>query len=195
MSEAEAKAMIGHVGTGTIETDRLILRRYEMRDADDMFANWVTDPEVSRFWSWEPHRDIAQTRAILREWITAYENLETYHWVIVLKETTRAIGYLYLSEIDNAQGSCSVHYLLGRKFWNNGFATEACGAAVKFAFGIGFDKILSRHHADNPASGRVMQKCGMRPTGTQFRRFADCARISGDYRFYEITRNDWLRRE
>lgn len=47
-------AMLHHVGTQRLETDRLILRRYDVADADDMFRNWVTDPEVSRFWGWTP---------------------------------------------------------------------------------------------------------------------------------------------
>lgn len=58
-----------HIGTKQLETERLILRRYRMEDADDMFANWVTDPEVVRFWDWKPHQDIAETKSLLRSWI------------------------------------------------------------------------------------------------------------------------------
>lgn len=50
--------MLNHVGTQTIETNRLILRRYDSKDATDMFYNWVTDPAVSRFWGWKPHENI-----------------------------------------------------------------------------------------------------------------------------------------
>ena len=58
-----------HIGTQTIETDRLLLRKYEITDSDDMFRNWVTDPEVSRFWCWKPHGNIDETKLLLQGWI------------------------------------------------------------------------------------------------------------------------------
>ena len=61
--------MLNHVGTQQLETDRLILRRHKMTDADDMYRNWVTDPEVCRFWQWKPHKNIDETKALLAGWI------------------------------------------------------------------------------------------------------------------------------
>lgn len=52
--------MLNHVGTQIIETNRLLLRKHEITDAEDMFRNWVTDSEVSRFWGWEPHKNIKE---------------------------------------------------------------------------------------------------------------------------------------
>lgn len=86
--------MLNHVGTQTLETTRLILRRYEAADADDMFRNWVTDPEVSKFWGWKPHENIEETKALLAGWIEDYHHLETYHWVIILKSISQAVGYI-----------------------------------------------------------------------------------------------------
>jgi len=178
-----------HVGTLNIETDRLVLRRYRMTDAEDMFRNWVTEQEVSRFWSWEPHRDMEETRSVLSHWISEYASLKTYHWVIVLKETRQAIGYLFLDEIDDADQSVSVHFLLSRTFWNQGIATEACKSVLEFAFSVlGVERVHSRHHTENPASGKVLRKCGMQYVRTSYRDFPDCQRISGNYLIYEVTR-------
>lgn len=178
-----------HVGTQTIETERLILRKYEMTDAEDMFRNWVTDPEVSRFWGWKPHKDIRETKSLLSGWINEYSSLNTYHWVIVLKNIVQAVGYIYLNEIDEADQSVSIHYLLSRALWNQGIVTEACKSILEFAFKmIGVEKIHSRHHVDNPASGKVLQKCGMQYVQTAYKRFPDCEKISGDYCIYEITK-------
>ena len=177
-----------HVGTQTIETDRLILRKYEMTDANDMFQNWVTDPEVSRFWSWEPHKDILETKSLLSGWIHEYTDLRTYHWVIVLKNTLQAVGYIYLNEINEADQSVSVHFLLSRKLWNQGIVTEACKSVLEFAFNtIDVKRIHSRHHIDNPASGKVLRKCGMQYVQTTYMHYPDCEQISGNYCFYEIT--------
>ena len=146
--------MLCHRGTQTLETERLILRQYRLDDADDMFANWVTDREVTRFWGWEPHREIAQTKSRLQGWIDDYQRSDNYHWVIESKEKSEAIGYIYLSEFDEIDG-CAVHYLLSRKFWNQGLMTEACGRVLSFAFAeVEVKKINSRHHEKNrPAVG------------------------------------------
>lgn len=175
-----------HIGTKTLETERLILRRYNMEDADDMFANWVTDSEVSHFWDWEPHKDISVTKALLKEWIQEYEHPDYYHWVIVCKSNMQAIGYIYLDSINNATHSAAVHYLLSRSYQNQGFMSEACKRVIDFALHeAGFSKIHSYHHCQNPASGKVMQKCGMTFTKTEYRA-ANSDQLCGDYHYYEI---------
>ena len=184
--------MINHMGTKTIESKRLNLRKHEITDADDMFRNWVTDPEVSRFWGWLPHMNIEETKAVLAEWIEAYKKPETYHWIIVLKEISQAIGYIYLNEADDMDESLSVHFALSRKYWNQGIMTEACKAVLGFAFSdLHVKRVRSRHHVDNPASGAVMKKSGMRYMTTAYKTVPDCEQISGDYCFYEITANEW----
>jgi len=180
--------MINHLGTVTIETNRLILRKHELADADDIFRNWANDPEVSRFWSWEPHKNIDQTKSLLAGWIEDYGKIDTYHWIIELKEISQTIGYIYLNEFDDTDASASVHFALSRKFWGQGIMTEACKAVFDFAFSaLRIKKINSRHHVANPASGAVMQKCGMRHMKTEYRNVPDCEQISGNYCYYEIT--------
>jgi len=175
-----------HTGTIKLETRRLILRRYEQTDADEMFQNWVADPEAARFWSWEPHKDIQQTRSLLAEWIREYDKCRYYHWVITLKETHQAIGYIYLADVDDDACSASVHYLIGRKYWNQGLASEALTEVLSFAMNeVGFLSVFSWHHIDNPASGRVMEKCGMHFVRQEYRS-SETAGLSGSYRYYEM---------
>uniref|UniRef100_UPI004056EB02 GNAT family N-acetyltransferase n=1 Tax=Acetatifactor sp. TaxID=1872090 RepID=UPI004056EB02 len=177
-----------HIGTKLLETERLILRRYRMQDADDMFANWVTDSEVARFWDWETHKEIGTTQALLKQWINEYEKFDYYHWIIVCKSNMQAIGYIYLNAIDDSNCSAEVHYLLSRAYWNQGIMSEACKRVIEFAFhDVGFRKIHSYHHCDNPASGRVMQKCGMTFIRAESREM-DNPRLSGEYHYYEVER-------
>ena len=181
-----------HLGTETIETARLVLRKHEMTDADDMFRNWVTDPEVSRFWGWQPHKNIEETKSLLAGWVEEYQKIETYHWIIVLKEISQAIGYIYLNEFNDITETASVHFALSRKYWNQGIMTEACTAVFDFAFSaLQLKSINSRHHIENPASGMVMKKCGMRYLKTAYKDVPDCEQISGDYFYYEISIEDW----
>lgn len=98
-----------HIGTKPLETERLALRRFRMADAGDIFANWAADPEVTRFWGWEPHPDITMTQSLLKQWIRQYEDAAYYHWAIVCKANSQAIGYIYLNSICPADASAAVH--------------------------------------------------------------------------------------
>jgi Acetyltransferases, including N-acetylases of ribosomal proteins len=179
--------MLNHMGTKTLETNRLFLRQHEMTDADDMYRNWVTDPEVCRFWSWEPHKSIDETKSLLKGWIENYVRPDNYHWIIVLKNISQAIGYIYFSDVDDTNNSLSVHFALSRRYWNQGIMTEACKCVINFAFDVlGAEKIHSRHHTDNPASGEVLEKSGMEHVEIMNANFFDCERLSGEYFCYEI---------
>ena len=110
----------------------------------------------------------------------------------MLKSSLQAIGYIYLADIDETDNSVSVHYALSRKHWNQGLMTEACKSIIDFAFTVlGAQKVHSRYHIDNPASGRVLQKSGMQYIRTAYRQIEGCERISGDYCYYEIKLEDW----
>lgn len=74
-------------GTKTLETDRLILRQFKLEDAESMFNNWASDPEVTRFLTWQVHSDVNATRELLKDWISRYTDLSYYNWIIELKES------------------------------------------------------------------------------------------------------------
>jgi len=92
---------------------------------------------------------------------------EAYVLAICQKETERLIGTVEL--VANKQHHrAELSYWIGRNFWNQGFATEAAGGIVTFGFTeLGFARITSQHFARNPASGRVLEKIGMRFEGTR----------------------------
>ena len=66
-------------GTKTIETERLILRRLVIEDAEDMYKNWASDPKVNTFMTWPMHTDISVSKALLENWISRYEDGRTYN--------------------------------------------------------------------------------------------------------------------
>ena len=55
-----------HAGTQTIETERLLLRPLTPEDAPMMYANWANDPDVTRWLRWEPHKNVDETRELLK---------------------------------------------------------------------------------------------------------------------------------
>ena len=158
---------MNHKGTITLETQRLILRRYMPEDADAMFRNWVNDPEVTRFLTWRPHGSIDLTRKISLSDISKYYSLSHYQWAIVLKTLNEPIGGINVVKIDETCKCFEVAYRIGKAWWNQGFASEALSSVIKFLFEqVGANRIAAAHDTRNPNSGKVMLKCGMSYEGT-----------------------------
>ena len=80
--------MLIHKGTEKIETERLILRRYELSDAEAIFYHWTSDEIIV----WEPHKTVEQTENELINWVKDYNRIDFYEWGIELKETGQIIG-------------------------------------------------------------------------------------------------------
>ena len=102
-------------------------------------------------------------------------------WAIVLRETGEAIGCIgyythATSNIDIGTHDCEVGYWLGRPYWNRGICTEALRLMVDYCVNVmHFDNIYADHFTGNPASGRVMEKCGFVDTG----RLNRCSQLLG----------------
>ena len=73
-------------GTQTIETHRLILRQFRLEDAEDMFAAWASDPDVTRFLTWPAHTSEDITRMVLTDWISRYGDGSFFNWAIEWKD-------------------------------------------------------------------------------------------------------------
>ena len=84
--------MLTHKGTQTIETSRLLLRKAVREDAEAMFRNWASDPEVTKYLTWPTYEKVETAYQILDLWASEYEKPDYYQWMIVLKvraSTTR----------------------------------------------------------------------------------------------------------
>ncbi len=153
---------MNHVGTQQLETSRLILRKFRIKDAPIMFQNWANDPEVTRYVTWLPHGKVSVTQSLLEEWTARYSEPDTYHWCIVDKNRKEAIGDISVVRISERDSCCEIGYCLSRQFWGQGIMTEAYSAVLKFLFEtVGFHRVEAKHVDENPASGKVMKKCGM----------------------------------
>ncbi len=158
--------MLNHTGTVPLETERLILRRFTMDDIDDMYQNWASDPEVTRYLSWLPHGNRAITQRVIGGWIESYENLESYQWAIMLKTGRKLIGSISIVEISNLHQRCEVGYCMSKAYWNQGIMTEALKGLIRHLFEtVGMQRVQAIHHIANPASGKVMQKAGLQYEG------------------------------
>ncbi|MBK5242810.1 GNAT family N-acetyltransferase [Clostridium sp.] len=179
--------MVSHAGTTYLETERLILRRFIESDAEDMFNNWASDSEVTKFLTWPNHGSVKISREIINTWINSYKDIENYQWAIELKESKSVIGSASLMDIDNHNEHCEIGYCLGQSFWNKGIMTEAFLKIIDFAFcDLGFQRITGRHEVDNTASGCVMEKCGLAYEGTLRKILKNNKGILVDCKYYSI---------
>lgn len=199
-----------HTGTQTIETPRLMLRRLLPEDAPAMYRNWASDPAVTRYLRWEPHKSPAETYALLTAWSVLYQNPDYYQWAIVERADGEVIGTISLADgrpgepeavraweergADLSQGIWEPGYCIGRPWWNRGYTTEALQAVVDYWFGKADGSWLACCHAmENPASGAVMQKAGF-----VYHHDAVYHKFDGtpvDCRVYRLTRAEWSARK
>lgn len=139
----------------TLETNRLILRALSVDDAPAVFE-WVSDPIVTRFM---PYNTYTHVETVV-EWLRSVE-AETilYNFGFVRKTDGKLIGS---GSIGPKDGAWTFGYNFRHDCWNQGYATEAAREMVRFARDEkGATAFTASHAVDNPASGRVMEKCGL----------------------------------
>lgn len=155
-----------HLGTQMMATERLTLRRFTPEDAESMFYNWSSDPEVTRYLTWEPQESVESTEAYLEQWESEYENSETYRWAIELNDTEQPIGVIEVISMDERIGSAEVSFRVGKEYWHHGYASEALTEIIRFLMGeAGFGRVWAKADVANVHAGEVMEKCGMLPEG------------------------------
>lgn len=156
-----------HLGTITLETERLVLRRFTIDDAESAFKNWTSSDNVTKFLRWETHKDISVTRDYINFQLENYKKNGVYDWAIELKELGEPIGSMGAVDVNDNIGAVEIGYCIGEKWWRQGITSEALAAVIKFFFEkVGVNRIWSEHDVNNPNSGRVMLKCGLKYEGT-----------------------------
>jgi len=183
--------MLTHKGTQTMETPRLILRRGVREDAEPMFHNWASDPEVTKYLTWSTYENVESAYTILDLWISEYGKLNFYQWMIELKELGQPIGSISVVRQNDRVEEAEIGYCIGSQWWHKGIMTEALTAVIEYLFTeVGMNRIAARHDPNNPHSGGVMRKCGMKYEGTN----RACDRNNQgicDAAQYSILRSEW----
>ena len=147
----------------TIKTERLVLRRIEKRDLDDIFE-YSNDSEVSRYLLWSKHESKSETKAYLTRVIKKYKIGQFFDWGIEYEG--KMIGTCGFSKLDVLNDTAEIGYVLNRQFWGLGIAKEAASAIINFGFRtLSLLRIEARYIEDNLRSKRVLEKCGFTHEG------------------------------
>ena len=149
-----------------LQTERLTLRPWFESDADSLFK-YASDPDVGPRAGWAPHRSVEESLEIIR---TVF-NDALHTWAIVLKESDEPIGAMGYGpscecNLPAREGEPLVGYWVAKPYWNKGICTDALQLMLDHIRKTAdIRSLISGHFVDNPASGRVMEKCGFVPTG------------------------------
>ena len=176
----------------TIKTERLILRPYTMKDA----------LELQRLIG---ERDIAATTAnipypyeddMAEEWIEKlperFKKGESVELAIAHRQEGFLIGGIALMNMDKQSELAELGYWIGKPYWRNGYGTEAASAVLRYGFeAVGLNRIHAKYFKRNPASGRIMQKIGMKHEGSLRQHFKKWGKFE-DFEIYGILRSEYL---
>ena len=144
-----------------LETDRLLLRRMRVSDADDMYA-YARRADVTKYLTWSPHPNHAYTVDYLQYLASRYRVGDFYDWGVTLRESGRMIGTCGFTSFDLPHNAAQVGYVLNPEFWGQGIAPEALRAVLCFGFReLGLNRIEACYIRENARSRRVMEKVGM----------------------------------
>lgn len=166
--------MIKNQGTKYINTKRCKLRKFKIEDAQSFYNNVGSDEEVTKYVVWNKHSDINVTKRAILKWIENYQNDYVYYWAIELKESNEIIGSISCVNVDLKNKTCELGYVISSKFWNKGYATEIVDSVIKYlTIDEGYYTVYAQHLSLNPASGRVLEKCGMKYEGRLKNRMID----------------------
>ena len=158
-----------------MQTERLLLRRWEDADAEALFK-YASDPDVGTRAGWPPHQSVEDSLTVIKDIFQKYPM-----WAIVLKDTNEPIGSIgYLTQAESnipiGENDCEVGYWVAKPYWNKGICTEALRLLLDYCQNEKhFDNIWADYFTKNPASGRVMQKCGFEDTG----KLRQCSHLVG----------------
>lgn len=146
------------MNTPMLETERLILRKFTENDLEALFLI-LKDEEVNRFLPWFPMKNLEETREFYEERYAAqYAKAQGYAYAICLKEDDIPIGYIKVDMEEHHDFG----YGLRKEFWHRGIVTEAGKAVLEQVKKDGLTYITATHDKENPRSGNVMKKLGMK---------------------------------
>jgi len=185
---------IGWIDKGKIqpdlETDRLLLRPFELSDAPRV-KELAGDRAIADTTLNIPH---PYEDGMAEEWISThqpkFESGELANRAIVLESTGELIGAIGMT-VANRFNRAELGYWIGKEYWSQGYCTEGAKAMIGYGFReMGLHKIVASHLTRNPASGRVMQKIGMKKEAL----FQEHVIKWGKYEdvvYYGILRSEW----
>jgi len=141
-------------------TSRLLLRHWRLEDAEVLYM-LASDPEIGNMAGWKPHESVEESSEIID---TVFKDPDVY--AIVLRASNTPIGCIGLNRdpkiLKKAPKDAEIGYWLGRRYWKQGYATEAMEVMLAHAFSTGVTKVWAQCIEENGPSLELMKRCGFK---------------------------------
>ncbi len=171
---------------GAIETERLIIRRFQLGDWREVWE-YTSDPDVMKFLPEEPF-----TEEKAMGFVKSNMDSEPRHFPVILKSQDTVIGHMAFYNWFADSSTYEMGWVLNRRYHGQGYATEAARDLMKYGFmNLNLHRIIASCTLENKASQRVMERLGMRRQA----RLRKCIRIGGkwhDEYLYAILYKEWM---
>lgn len=165
----------------------IILRKFKMEDQQAIYE-YGSDPQTMKYLVWEGVKTLVEVEKIITEYYTVTPGV----YAIALLENNQCIGAIDI-RIVQEHDKASFGYVLHRKYWGQGYMTEALSLVLKHCFeDLKLQRVESTHYMGNDGSGKVMEKCGMKKEGVAIRE----VKVKGVYQdvvHYRILREEFLK--
>ncbi|MDX8046150.1 GNAT family N-acetyltransferase [Gracilibacillus sp. S3-1-1] len=150
----------------TIETNRLLLRLFNETDAPEV-AMLCNNYNLYKNTLYLPYPySIEDALVWIKHHLDNFNDDKYFEFAITDKTTGKLYGAIALSNHQQFNNG-EIAYWIGEEYWGHGYATEAAKAILEFGFvEKGYNKVFARYFHSNPASGRVIEKIGMKKEGT-----------------------------
>ncbi len=180
-----------NVGTQTIETERLVLRKFRYDDDDAMLKYWVADEKIQALYSEPVYKTKSEVKGLLDKYIGSYQQDNYYRWAITEKGSDECIGQIAYFLVDGKNHFAEIEYCVGTQFQCKGYATEATKAVIRYGFEkMNLHKVQICTKTINAPSKRVIEKCGFTYEGT----LRDYFYMNGEYvgrLYFSILRSEF----
>jgi ribosomal-protein-alanine N-acetyltransferase len=172
---------------------RLRLRPIALGDAEALWP-YVSEPEISRYMSWAPHRTLDETRAFIADVLRRIDVGANATWVVLVDGGVAGIVSLIAvmrSHRALRYDKAELAFWLGAPYRGRGVATEACTLAMRYGFEtLALNKITVAHVAQNDASHELIERLGFRRVGVERRHFCKGG-VWFDHVGYELLAQEW----
>ena len=161
-----------------LETERLILRKFTIEDANDYFI-FASDPSVTKLLRWGPHPNKEYTLQYLQGVLKDYSQGEDGPWGIECKSTKKVIGSIHIMQLNTYHKKAEIGFVLAQTQWKNGYMTEALNKVLEYSFTeLSLNRIEALCIPENYAATKVLEKTGMQ--------------IEGLFRQYEFLKGNFV---
>lgn len=142
-----------------LKTDRLFIRIPQLSDSSVLFSNYTSDPEVTKFSAWGTHASLQETEQFIKSCLQKLETENELNFCIcLLTDPTFPIG---MCKIKSSSSVASIGYVLAKKYWRQGYATEAMQSICNLLFSTSSITIIeATTDPENIASQAVLKKLG-----------------------------------